>query len=128
MRCTPLFILTVLFCSLLFSSCSGTTEEIDYKKRIPPEKAEMAAEWINKVVDSAYKEGHNGGELEDPEKVVREARSTAKELFGEVTIGISVVDIDAIGLPVNWEFIPYWDCNERHKKMCDEAMKNGSQS
>lgn len=119
---------TVLFCALLFSSCGGTTEEVDYRKRIPPEKAEMVAEWINKVVDSAYKHGHNGGELEDPEKVVREARRTARELFGEVTIGVLIVDDNAMGLPVSWEFIPYWNCNERHKRMCNEAMKNGVQS
>lgn len=120
---------TVLFCALLFSSCGGTTEEkADYRKRIPPEKAEMVAEWINEVVDSAYKHGYNGGELEDPEKVIWQARQTAKELFGEVTIGILVIDNGMFGLPSSWEFIPYWDCNERHKRMCDEAMKNGVRS
>lgn len=124
MKVYSIFVLLCL--SLLFSSCgSYTTEEVDYRKRIPPEKSQIAAEWINNVVDSAYKEGHNGGELEDPEKVVREAKRAAKDIFGKVTIGVLVIDRDGIGLPSSWEFIPYWDCSPRHKRMCDEAMKEG---
>lgn len=111
----------VVFGSTALTACGPDVHEVvAYEKVVPLEKQKEASEFIRATVEAAYKEGHNGGELEDPEKVVREAKDAALEIYGEVQIGIKV-----------WHalqrstFIPYNLCSDRQKALCDGFMNEG---
>jgi len=120
------FICIMFVFLLILPSCSKTSaddnETVSYMRIIPDSKREKAAEWVRSVVEAAYKYGHNGGDLDDPEDVVAEARRTAKDIFGELTIGISIHR--------SWvgyiEFIPYDKCSSRQKALCDKFKETGS--
>lgn len=119
------FISIVFIFLLILPSCSkidaDDNETVTYQRIIPDSKREKAAEWVRSVVEAAYKYGHNGGDLDDPEDVVAEARRTARDIFGELTIGISIHR--------SWvgyiEFIPYEKCSPRQKALCDKFKDTG---
>ena len=113
------FTIFILLITFTVSGC-GKKESVSYKKVIPKSKSDQVAKWINDVVDSSYRYGNNGGDLDDPEDVVRQAGWSATDIFGELTIGIYVSDMGGFGI-----FIPYDDCSPRQKKICDDFKKMG---
>lgn len=112
--------------AFLLSACGDTVKErVIYGKVIPKAKSAEAAEWVRSVMEAAYREGHNGGELEDPEKVVKEAKRAAFELFGELTIGIEIENW-SFGDYARRQFVPYEECSDRQKAMCDAFREKGA--
>ncbi len=114
--------MVVLLAIFTITGC-GISEEVGYERIIPADKQEAALSWIQDVVDAAYKEGHNGGELEDPEKVVAEASKTAVEIYGELTVGLNIYVTDVMAAKRFIAFVPYEECSGAQKIKINDFLQ-----
>ena len=78
---------------------------------IPKSKQAEAAAWITDTVRSLR--------VEDADDAIEQAEKTARELFGEMTIGV-YLDKDT-AYPYR-RFLPYDRCTWRQKALCDEYL------
>lgn len=99
----------LLACCLLLPACADYAR-IDYAERIPPERAEEAAAWIERVCASV-----NPMSDEEPEDWIKQAERTARAIFGVKTIGMWIGSRSRGTI-----FVPYWDLPEYGQELCDK--------
>lgn len=110
-----LLAIVAVIAAIIVSSCTGDNvpdEEVRYRIVIPPEKKKEAAAFLSNLVKVA-----NPHSDEEPEDNIIQAERTTLNMFGKSQIGILA------GKDGRWYFIPYDECNDRQKRMCDNFMK-----
>jgi hypothetical protein len=114
------FVFLLLLASCGFKRYEGPLYTYSVEKIVPDSLREKQATFIRETVSAASNQ-MTGGDYEDPEDVIAEARRTSKELYG--------VEIEGLNMSVpgsyTLKFIPVHQMNPFQKRILDSLKAGG---
>lgn len=108
-----LILLIILSLLISCSDESGPNYRAHSRLIVPDSLKEKHSEMIIKILESI--KVNNRHENEDMDDWIEQAERTATNIYAKDVVGIKVNS-------ANFHFIPYYDCNDKHKTYIDSVL------